>query len=83
MTGVSIYVTAIISASAAILGASITPLTTVYQNARAAHRDQRVRHETAVRDECAKLLRTVWDVRTMVANNHDYHGDEMGARLAK
>jgi hypothetical protein len=83
MTGVSIYVTAIISASAAILGASVTPLTTVYQNARDARRDQRVRHETAVRDECTKLLRTVWDLRTMVANNHEYHGDEMGARLAK
>jgi hypothetical protein len=83
MTGASIYVTAVISASAAILGASITPLTTIYQNARYARRDQQLQHETAVRTECIKLLHAVWDLRTMVANNHEYHGDEMGARLAK
>jgi hypothetical protein len=83
MTGASIYVTAVISASAAILGASITPLTTIYQNARYARRERQMRHETAVRDECIKLLRAVWDLRTMAANNNEYHGDEMGARLAK
>ena len=83
MTGASIYITAVISASAAILGASVTPLTTIYQNARYARRERQARHETAVRDECVKLLRAAWDVRTMAANNHEYHGDEMRARLAQ
>lgn len=79
----TIYVTAVISAAAAILGASITPFTTMYQNARDARRERQARHEQAVRDECIRLIRAVWDLRTMAANDHEYHGEEMGARLAK
>lgn len=83
MTGASIYITAIISASAAILGASVTPLTTIYQNARHARHKRQAQHAAAVRNECVKLLRAAWDVRTMAANNHEYHGDEMAERLAR
>ncbi len=79
----TIYITAVISAAAAILGASVTPITTIYQNARHACRERQAQHESAVRDACIELLRAAWDLRTMAANSHEYHGEEMGARLAE
>jgi hypothetical protein len=36
-----------------------------------------------VREECVGLIRAAWDLRTMTQNNHEYHGNEMGARLAR
>jgi hypothetical protein len=82
MTDVSVYV-AVISASAAILGASISPVSTAFQNSRQASRDRLERHETAARAACMGLMQAAVDLRTEVENNHEYHGDEMGARLAQ
>jgi hypothetical protein len=82
MTDVSIYVP-VISASAAILGAAVSPVTTVYQSYRQAQRERQERHETEARDACTALLRAAAQLRTQVANNHEYHGEEMGARLAQ
>ena len=82
MADVSIYV-AVISASAAILGAAVSPLSTAYQNARTAGRDRQERHKTATREACKGLLQASTDLRTLVQNTHDYHGEEMGSRLAQ
>jgi hypothetical protein len=83
MSDVSVYV-AVISASAALLGAAITAVTTAYQHSRQAKRDREDQHDTALREACVDLLRAVGDLRDQVANNHDYPGgDEMGARLAQ
>jgi hypothetical protein len=82
MTDVSIFVP-VISAAAAILGAAVSPLTTVLQSSRLARDVHKERYEMAGRQACIDLLRAVVDLRTLVANNHDYHGEEMGARLAQ
>ena len=82
MTDVSIFVP-VISAAAAILGAAVSPLTTVLQSSRLARDEHKERYELAGRQACIGLLRAVVDLRTSVANNHDYHGEEMGARLAQ
>jgi hypothetical protein len=79
MTDVSIFVP-VITAAAAILGAAISPVTTVFQSSRQARQE---RQETAGRQACIELLRAAVDLRALVANNHDYHGDEMAARLAQ
>jgi hypothetical protein len=81
MADVSIYVP-VISASAAILGAAVSPVSTVYQQARQARFARREQHATEVRQECIQLLRAVLDLRARVENNCDYHGDQMAARLA-
>jgi hypothetical protein len=74
----------VISASAALLGAAITPVTTAYQHSRQAKRDREDQHDAALREACVDLLRAVGDLRDQVANNHDYPGgDEMSARLAQ
>jgi hypothetical protein len=36
----------------------------------------------AQRDACVALLKASGELRTQVANNHDYHGDDMTDRLA-
>ena len=82
MSDVSIYVP-VISAAAAILGAAVSPVTTVYQSYRQAQRERQERHETEARDACTALLGSAAQLRTQVANNHEYHGEEMGARLAQ
>jgi hypothetical protein len=82
MADTTVYVAAI-AASAGILGAAISPVSTAYQNSRQAKRDRQERQDTALREACVNLLRAVGDLRNQVASNHDYHGDEMGDRLAQ
>jgi hypothetical protein len=82
MADVSIYV-AVISASAAILGAAVSPLSAARQVSVQAKRDREERRETALRQACMDLLRAAADLRTQVANNHEYHGNETPARLAQ
>jgi hypothetical protein len=78
MADVSIYV-AVIAGSAGILGG----LPPYVQATIKARRKRQERHQDAVRQECVGLIRAAWDLRTMIKNNHEYHGDEMGERLAK
>jgi hypothetical protein len=83
MADVSIFV-ALITASAAVLGAAVSPVSTAYQNSRQAKRELDDRHDTALRDACVDLLRSVGDLRDQVADNYDYPGgDEMVTRLAQ
>jgi hypothetical protein len=85
----SIYV-AVISASAAILGAAVSAVSVTYQNARQAERDrqqrreeQKQRHEEEARSACMDLLRAAVELRTQVENNQGYQGKEMRDRLAQ
>ena len=92
----SIYV-ALISASAALLGAAVSAASLVYQNSRQAESDrkqrseerqlqreeQRQRHREQVRTTCMDLLRAAVDLRTQVENNQGYEGAEMRFRLAE
>jgi hypothetical protein len=82
MADISTIVVAAITASAALFGAAISPLSTTYQNVRQAERDRRERRATELRQACTDLLATVTELRTNVVNNLDYHGPEMNARLA-
>lgn len=82
MADVSIYV-AVISASAAILGAAVTPLTTVVQAGRQARRGRREQLKDAVRQECVELIRAGWDLRTITLNNHEYQGQGTREGLAR
>jgi len=82
MADISTIVLAAITASAAILGAAISPLSNAYQNVRQAERDRREQRAAELRRACTDLLETVTELRTHVVNNHDYHGPEMTARLA-
>lgn len=82
MADVSIYV-AVVSASAAILGAAVTPLTTAVQAGRQARRDRHEQLKGEVRRECVELIRATWDLRTMTQNNHEYQDAGTGERLAK
>jgi len=82
MTDVPLSV-AVITASAAVLGAAIPQVSIAVQSALQAGRDRQERYQSDMRRACVKLMRAVEDLRTQVANNHDYHGDEMAARLAQ
>jgi hypothetical protein len=82
MADVSIYV-AVISAGAGIAGASISQVTTAIRDTRRAERDRKERLADARHQGCVQLLRTVLELRVRVANNYDYHGEEMAARLAE
>ena len=82
MADVSIYV-AVISAAAGIVGATISQATAAIRDGRRAERDRKERLADARRQACVQLLRTVLDLRVRVANNADYHGGEMAARLAE
>jgi len=82
MADVSIYV-AVISALAAILGASVSPLTSAAISAREARGKRREDYDAQVRTESVGLLRAAWDLRTMTQNNNEYHGTKMAKRLAK
>jgi hypothetical protein len=81
MADVSIYV-AVISAAAGIVGATIPQAATAIRDGRRAERDRDERFADTRRQACVQLLRTVLDLRVRVANNQDYHGEEMAARLA-
>jgi hypothetical protein len=89
MSDGSIYV-AVISASAAILGAAVSAVSIAYQNARQAGRDRQQRrderqqrHVEEARGAYLDLLRASVDLRTQVENNQGYQGGEMRSRLAQ
>jgi hypothetical protein len=82
MPDVPLY-TAVISGCAAVVGAAIPTVTSMVQNVLTARRDRRDRYEADRRQACVELVQAAENLRTQVANNHDYHGDEMGARLAQ
>jgi hypothetical protein len=81
MADVPILVAAI-SASAGVLGAAVSPFGSAYLSSRKERRERRERHEADARQACIDLYRAAVEMRTQVANNHEYHGKEMGARLA-
>ncbi len=82
MADVSIYV-ALISASAGILGATISQLTGALRESSQAKRDRQERSATATCKVCEELLLAAGDLRTQVANNRIFRGDRaaMTARL--
>jgi hypothetical protein len=82
MADVSIYV-AVISAAAGIVGATVPQASTAIREARRAERDRQDRLSEERRQAYVQLLRTVLDLRVLVANSHEHHGGEMAARLAE
>jgi hypothetical protein len=82
MSDVSIYV-ALISGLAGVAGATVSQVTTAFREGRQAKRDRQEKHEEAKRRACEELLRAVGNLRTQVANNYTYHGEEMGTRLER
>jgi hypothetical protein len=89
MTDVSVYV-AVISAGAAIIGASLPQVSAIIQDGRKAKRDrlqaERDRQEQVAdqrRRACVQLLRTALRLRVLVMNVQDYHGTELASLLAE
>jgi hypothetical protein len=82
MTDVPLY-TAVIAGCAAVVGAAIPTIGVVVQGALGARRDRQERYEADKRQACVELVQAAENLRTQVADNHDYHGDEMPARLAQ
>jgi hypothetical protein len=80
MTDVSIYI-AVITAAAGVAGAAVSPVALAFKDGRQAKRDRTERQATAVREACVSLLRAAGELRTQVANNHSYHGTDMGVRV--
>jgi hypothetical protein len=81
MPDVSVYV-AVVSAGAGVAGAAIPQIAFVVRDVRQAERDRHERRAEAKRKACLDLLRSAGELRTQVANAAQYHGDEMGTRLA-
>ncbi len=81
MVDVPIYV-AIITAAAGIIGAAIPQITSLMRDVRQSERDRLERHSAATRQACLDMLRAASELRTQIANNHEYEGAEMGDRLA-
>jgi hypothetical protein len=79
---VSIYV-ALITAGAGAIGAAIPQVATVVRDVRQAERDRHERRADTRRQACLDLLHAASDLRAQVANAAQYHGGEMGARLAE
>jgi hypothetical protein len=73
---------AIISASAAVAGATIPAVATAVTTARMKLHERRESHETERREACLALVQAVGDLRTQVMSNFEYHGPETAARLA-
>ncbi len=82
MTDVSLYVAAI-TAAAGIGGAAIPAIAVLIRDVKQADRDRRDRQAETKRQACLDLLRAASELRARVANTADYHGDEIGARLAQ
>jgi ParB-like chromosome segregation protein Spo0J len=82
MTDVPLYVAAI-TAAAGIGGAALPSLVTIIRDVKQAGRDRRDRQAETKRQACLDLLRAASELRARVANTADYHGDEIGARLAQ
>lgn len=81
MSDTTVYV-AIVTGVFAVIGATIPQASAVIQTTRLAKREQRDRQAAIRREACVTLLRSVNDLRTQVADNHDYRGSEMAQRLA-
>jgi hypothetical protein len=86
---VNVYV-AVIAAVAGVSGAAISQAFSIIRDDRQAERDRQERERdrqerqaTERQDACRELLRAAVELRTQVANNFDYHGTDMGERLAK
>lgn len=82
MADISIYAL-LISASAGVVGAAVSPIGLAFKEGRQAKRDRAERYATAVRQACVDLLSAAGNLRTQVANNATFRGDRtsMGARL--
>src|ERR1700733_12630385 len=78
----STVLVAVVAGGFTFLAATLPQITSAVQSTRQAKREQSERFETARREACVALLKASGELRTQVANNHDYHGDEMTARLA-
>ena len=78
MADVSIYV-ALITAAAALSPQVIAAV----RDVRRAERDRQERLAKERRDACVQLLNTALDLRILVQNINEYHGDEMPARLGE
>jgi hypothetical protein len=72
----------IISASAAVAGATIPAVAAAFTSARQRLYERRDKQEAERREACLALLQAVGDLRTQVMNNFEYHGPEMATRLA-
>jgi hypothetical protein len=82
MPDVPLY-TAVISGCAAVVGAAIPTIANTVQNVLAVRHDRWDRHQADKRQACLELVQAAENLRTQVANNHDYHGNEMADRLAQ
>lgn len=81
MSDVTVYV-AIVTGVFTVIGATIPQAAAVIQSNRRAEREARERYESAKCDACVDLLRSVGQMRTQIANNHDYRGNETAPLLA-
>lgn len=81
MPEVSIYV-AVITAIAGVGGASVPSIATLVRDARQAKRDRREHRAEAKRLACLDLLSAAGEWRALLANTADYHGEEIGSRVA-
>jgi hypothetical protein len=81
MADITVYV-AVVTGVFTVIGATIPQAAAVIQSSRRAQAEERERYGSAKRDACLDLLRSVGQLRTQVANNHDYRGNEMAPRLA-
>jgi hypothetical protein len=78
MAEISIYV-ALITAVAALTPQVIAAV----RDVRRAERDRQERLARERRDACVQMLSTALDLRILVQNISEYHGDEMPARLGE
>jgi hypothetical protein len=81
MADVSIAV-AVVSGAVGIVGASAPQIIMGIREGRRAERDRRDRIEQTRHRACVSLLRAVLDLRVLVTNSYDYHGNDMGGQLA-
>ena len=82
MPEVSLYV-ALITAAAAIVGASLPLITTLLRDVRQAERDRRERIAGSQQQVCLNLLGSAGELRTQVENAADYQGPKMTDLLAE
>jgi hypothetical protein len=73
---------AVVTGGFTILGATLPQITSVVQSGRSDKRKESERRATRRNEACVALREAIGDLRTQVADNADYHGSEMGARLA-
>ncbi len=76
----TVYV-AVVTGVFAVLGATIPQAAAVIQSGRQARRLEREQFESGKRDACVSLLRSAGQLRTQIANNHAYQGNQLAPRL--